>query len=111
MSLESFRCCCFDTKYQIEKEVSEYLAYHENLNLKTANVEEYLDLNQGKVRDQLNKLLESHSWESEKMKQGEGPLGKDVAVFIIKNEDDLNEYAQGEKWFLRDLVKMSDDLG
>ena len=57
MSLDSFRCCCFDTKYQIEKEVSEYLAYHDNVKLKTANVADYLDLNPQKVHDSLNKLL------------------------------------------------------
>ena len=88
MSLDSFCSCCFDTKYQIEKEVSEYLAYHDNLKLKTSNVAEYLVINSDKVRDQLNKLLESHSWESEKLKEGEEPTARDIAVFIIKNEED-----------------------
>ena len=54
MSLDSFRSCCFDTKYQIEKEVSEYLAYHDNVKFKTANVADYLDLNPEKVQDSLN---------------------------------------------------------
>ena len=29
----------------------------------------------------------------------------------MKNEEDFHEYDQGEKWFLRDLVKLADDLG
>jgi len=66
MSLDSFRSCCFDTKYQIEKEVSEYLAYHDNVKFKTANVADYLELNAEKVQDSLARLLESHNWESEK---------------------------------------------
>lgn len=36
---------------------------------------------------------------------------QDIAVFIMKNEEDLHEYEQGEKWFIRDLVKMADELG
>ncbi len=111
MSLDSFRNCCFDTKYQIEKEVAEYLAYHDNVNLKTSNVAEYLYIDSSKVRDRLNKLLESHSWESEQIKEGEEMKAAEIAVFIIKSQEDQEEYQQGEKWFLRDLVKMADELG
>ena len=35
----------------------------------------------------------------------------DMAFFLIKNESDQGEYKQGEKWFLRDLVKMGQGLG
>lgn len=56
------------------------------------------------VRDHLRHLLESHSWETE---QAENPEFK---VFVLKNEEDKQFFEQGKKWFLRDLVKVAQDL-
>jgi hypothetical protein len=50
MSLENFCCCSHDLKYQIEREVAEYLSYNENLNLKTANVKDYLEIDANSVK-------------------------------------------------------------
>lgn len=42
---------------------------------------------------------------------GDRSKEREIAIFIMKNEEDLGQYEQGEKWFIRDLKKLSEELG
>lgn len=60
LSIANFREGVKDTSFSLEKEITEYLEYQEHhKKLRTMDVkEQYLNLTQEKVREQLRKLVE-----------------------------------------------------
>jgi hypothetical protein len=84
LSLDAYRSCSYDTEYSLEKEISEYLEYAQQIKLKLRDVHDYIELWPEKVTDHLCKLLESHKLEGYEL-NGQDSLENERQVFVIKN--------------------------
>jgi hypothetical protein len=96
----------------MEKEIAEYLEYHEHHRMRTHDIKEYyMNLTPEKVADHLKNLITGHPRIGAEV-EGAISFGTDShdlaakthesELFILRNEKDLEIFEEGRKLFLKE---------
>ena len=110
LSLDAYRSCSYDTEYSLEKEISEYLEYAQQIKLRLRDVHDYIELWPEKVTDHLCKLLESHKLEGYEL-NGQDSVENERQVFVIKNQEAEEAFQKGLQNFLQEVIKIYHEAG